>query len=188
MISVSSLVLRRCNVFHLALRYDTVRKFRHFQHHDNIRGLCLRVLRVGTSHTFSTTSGKEEQAEYFFQALTKNGNDLIEMKRCYLKLARDNHPDANPNDTKAAAKFVLLGKTYEKILKNIAMKKTPNGSDDIQASEDEEQEDEYGEEEVRWSHCVLHVFSLIFVLLGSCQGAEHLFRGRRTIAHEGDAT
>lgn len=94
-----------------------------------------------------SSEGTELNKEYFYTALTSSGKDPIVMKRAYLKLARANHPDANPEDKDAAAKFVLLGKTYELILKNLAEGTSNDGANDLEDHEDDEDE-EYGEDEV----------------------------------------
>ena len=47
------------------------------------------------------------------------GPDEKDMKKCYLKLAMKMHPDANPDDTEAKEKFVMLGKIYERLLKKV---------------------------------------------------------------------
>ena len=90
------------------------------------------------------STGADWKAKDFEQMLTKNGRDETAVKRCYLKLAREYHPDANPEDPDAAAKFVHLGKTYEKLQKAIG-----SDMDEQDLDYDDEDEDSYGEEEAR---------------------------------------
>ena len=79
----------------------------------------------------------------FEKMLLKNGRDDVAMKRCYLGLARDFHPDANPDDPEAAAKFIHLGKVYEKLQKKVDQ--DLEGDDD----DDDDDEEDYGEEQAR---------------------------------------
>ena len=80
----------------------------------------------------------------FEKMLLKNGRDDVAMKRCYLGLARDFHPDANPDDPEAAAKFIHLGKVYEKLQKKVDQDLEGDDDDD-----DDDDEEDYGEEQAR---------------------------------------
>jgi len=104
------------------------------------RGLCAAP---------PTDDGKTQPTTASFEALlTTNGKDAAEIKRCYLKLARVNHPDANKDDPTAAERFVLLGRTYENLQKKLSEGKSLDDRNQLDEEDDDEEED-YGEEEAR---------------------------------------
>lgn len=87
--------------------------------------------------------------EDFRRLLSENGTDRRAVKRCYLKLAREFHPDANPADPEAAAKFVNLGKVYEKLQKGRGRWNSSGDMDYDDEGDENENDDEYGEEQAR---------------------------------------
>lgn len=76
------------------------------------------------SHQHSDSSDNEEETTFDFYGdlgLPSTAS-TDEIKRAYFKLARQYHPDQNPNDPTATEKFTKIGKAYE-VLSNPEKKK-----------------------------------------------------------------
>ena len=72
----------------------------------------------------SAYDGPVSPEEEMEAQLTALGRTEPELKKAYLKLAMSLHPDSNPDDDDAKAKFVILGKTYERLLRGEGKKVT----------------------------------------------------------------
>eukprot|EP00615_Pteridomonas_danica_P012967 CAMPEP_0114335576 /NCGR_PEP_ID=MMETSP0101-20121206/5142_1 /TAXON_ID=38822 ORGANISM="Pteridomonas danica, Strain PT" /NCGR_SAMPLE_ID=MMETSP0101 /ASSEMBLY_ACC=CAM_ASM_000211 /LENGTH=144 /DNA_ID=CAMNT_0001467231 /DNA_START=161 /DNA_END=595 /DNA_ORIENTATION=- len=65
-------------------------------------------------------------------------------------MAREFHPDANPNDPEASIKFVELGKTYENMMKKLKdgqKLRSNDHSDDDEYDDYSDDEEDYGFDE-----------------------------------------
>ncbi len=68
---------------------------------------------------------KDERLET--SQLILRGNYTVEdLKRSYRKLAFNIHPDRNPQDTKATARFIALTASYERLLDDLSSKNRIN--------------------------------------------------------------
>jgi len=83
------------------------------------------------------------------------GGAAVDVRRSYLKLARENHPDANPSPD-AAAIFVQLGRTYELLMKRIRDGQDVTGANELEEHEDDE-DGEYDEDDVRAARATLTI-------------------------------
>jgi hypothetical protein len=129
----------------------------------NTAAMCLRcmpagkaalrpVFVTGTWRTMSSDAARDASTKKEIELeLIENGTDKVHMKRQYIQLAKAFHPDAHPDDPRAAQKFVLLGRTYEQLLKRFddgAAVRATNSHRDEENDEGDESDD-YGVEEAK---------------------------------------
>ena len=84
--------------------------------HHHKRGVCGGVifnqpLELFRDRYFSSSAGGGEE-DYYTILGVDEGTSSDEIKRMYLKKAKECHPDMNPNDPSANAKFQRLSKAY----------------------------------------------------------------------------
>lgn len=135
--------------------------------HKNARNVVMM------SRSFSDMKGVDFEAMLVVDGLGKS-----DIKRCYIKLAKEYHPDTHSGDPTAGDKFIRLGRAYEKVMKKLEDGKL--GSNALEEHEDDE-EDEYGEEEVSR----VCMFTVLFVDYRT-PGAGYIFSGRRSDPHARD--
>lgn len=74
------------------------------------------------NHSDSSDNEQEQTFDFYGDLGIQNTATPDEIKRAYFKLARQYHPDQNPNDPTSTEKFQKIGKAYE-ILSNPEKKK-----------------------------------------------------------------
>ena len=75
------------------------------------------------------------EKDFYKELGVSSGASTEEIKKAYRKLARELHPDANPGDAKAEARFKTVSEAYGVLSDESKRKDWPRGSLDQQISD-----------------------------------------------------